>query len=232
MALLLLLAFVAGALTMHFGMHANEQQQILDLQARIETLRMTEAETNARVANLQGQLDVELATRRALEDTLARQQQDLGRTRDQLAFYEQLIPPGPAGAIAIRAFDVRRQGDFLHYRVLLTRNTPGQEAFRGRMRFMANAVEGGNPVKIELSVATEAAAAAPMPDSEAAPAGADSLALVFEQFQRSTGVLQLPPGVVIRSVILEILENGVIRATRETAIEDAAPAGGVPGVTP
>ncbi len=229
LALVLLLVFIAGALAMHFGMHRGDKQRILDLEARVETLRMTEAETNARLASLQGQLDVELATRRTLEDTLARQEQELGRTRDQLAFYEQLIPPGPAGAVAIRAFDVRLQGGFLHYRVLLTRNAPGQEAFRGRMRFMADALEGGNPVKIELSAATAEASAAP-PGQGAA--GADPFALVFEQFQRSTGVLQLPPGAAIRSVTLEVLEDGVIRATRDATIADAAPAGGAPGVTP
>ncbi|MER1968761.1 DUF6776 family protein [Castellaniella sp. GW247-6E4] len=228
--LALLLVFVAGALVMHFGMHRGQHQQILDLQARVDTLRMTEAETNARLAGLQGQLDVELATRRTLEDTLARQQQELGRTRDQLAFYEQLIPPGPAGAVAIRAFDIRRQGDFLHYRVLLTRNAPGQEAFRGRMRFMADALKDGNPVKIELSAAT--AVAAPPSEIAAPGVGADPFSLVFEQFQRSTGVLRLPPGVAIRSVNLEVLEDGVIRATRDATIVDAAPEGSAPGVTP
>ncbi len=231
-ALTLLLVFLAGALAMHFGMHAGERQRILDLQARVDTLRMTEAETNARVAKLQGELDVELATRRGLEDTLAKQQQELGRTRDQLAFYEQLIPPGPAGAVAIRAFDVRPQGGFLHYRVLLTRNAPAQETFRGRMRFMADALEGGNPAKIELAAATAEESAAPPPGTESGPAGADPFALAFEQFQRSTGVLRLPPGVAVRSVTLEILEDGLIRATQDAIVEGAAPVAGTPGVTP
>lgn len=230
-ALALLLAFVAGGLAMHFGMHAGEQQRALALQEQADAWRTAAAEANARLAKLQGQLDVELATRHGLEETLARQQRALGQTRDQLAFYEQLIPPGPAGTVSVRAFDVRAEGGFLHYRVLLTRNAPGQEAFKGRMRFMADALDDGNPVKIELAPAIAVDAVAPAPGTEVVSAGADPFALVFEQFQRSTGVLQSPPGIEIRAVTLEILEDGLIRATRDAAIEGAAPVAG-PGVTP
>jgi len=231
LALAVLLTFIAGALAMHFGMHAGAQQRVADLQAQAEALQMTVVETNARLANLQAQLDVELATRRSLEGTLARQQQALGQARDQLAFYEQLIPPGPAGAISVRAFDVRPEGGFLHYRVLLTRNVRGQEAFKGRMRFMADALDDGNPVKIELVPAAVEDTAASAPGTEVVSAGADPFALVFEQFQRSTGILQSPPGVQVRSVTVEVLEDGLIRATRDAAIEGAEPTAG-PGVTP
>src|SRR5690606_32980469 len=102
-ALALLLALVARGLARHFGRQAGEQQRALALQEQADAWRTAAAEANARLAKLQGQFDVERATRHGLEETLARQQRALGQTRDQLAFYEQLIPPGPAGTVSVRA---------------------------------------------------------------------------------------------------------------------------------
>ncbi|HUH41428.1 MAG TPA: DUF6776 family protein [Castellaniella sp.] len=228
-SLLLILAFMAGALVMHFGMHAGQQQQILDLQAQLQTAQTTADEAQARVANLQGQLDIEAATRHTLESTLGKQQGELAQTRDQLAFYEQLIPPGPTGAIAIRAFDVHREGEFLRYRVLLSRNNAAGEAFNGRMRFMGNVPGDANTGKIELSAAK--VDEAPTGQGPSANSGNDPFALAFEQFQRSQGVLQWPPGAGIQSVTLQIIEDGVIRATQDAVIKGAAPTG-APGAKP
>lgn len=228
-SLLLILAFMAGALVMHFGMHAGQHQQILDLQAQLQTAQATVDETKAQMAKQQGQLDIEAATRHTLESTLDKQQRELGQTRDQLAFYEQLIPPGPTGVVAIRAFDVQREGDFLRYRVLLSRNNAAGEVFNGRMRFMGNIQGDANTGKIELSAAKVDTA----PTGQGTPADTsnDPFALAFEQFQRSQGVLQWPPGAEIQSVTLQIIEDGVIRATQDAVIKGAAPTG-APGAKP
>src|SRR5690606_2210234 len=159
-------------------------------------------------------------TQRMLKDKNAELQQALGRTRDQLAFYEQLIPPAPAGAVAVRAFDIQAEGEFLRYRVLLTRNTaPQAEPFRGRMRFVAHGQAQGKAVKIELSPPV-----APATDEATASSpGSDPLTLVFDQFQRSTGVLQRAPDLLIQSVRLEILEGDTVRAFQDAELNRAVP---------
>ncbi|MGB5808394.1 MAG: hypothetical protein WBH02_13230, partial [Castellaniella sp.] len=60
--------------------------------------------------------------------------------------------------------------------------------------------------------------------------GADPLALVFDQFQRSTGVLQQVPDLTIESVRLEILEGDTVRAAQDAALNRAVP--GRAGVLP
>lgn len=213
----LILGFVFGALAMHFGMHGSDMADMEALKSHAAMVQAEQASVQTELATVRSQLEVELGTRKTLEDTLMGVQQELGRTRDQLAFYEQLIPPGPAGAVAIRAFDVQRQGDMLNIRVLLTRNAPGQPAFKGRMRFMAKGRQGQKDVKIELTAAALDQSAATSDPQQAS--GIDPFALAFDQFQRSTGVLRLPPDFTPVSVTLDILEEGVIRATRDADID-------------
>jgi hypothetical protein len=225
--MLLAVVFAAGALAMHFGMHAGEHAELQARRSQVESLQAELSRAQTGQAALRSEAEVQAGTQRVLQDRNAELQQELGRTRDQLAFYEQLIPPGPAGAVAVRAFDIQADGEFLRYRVLLTRNAaPQADAFKGRMRFVANGRSQGKAVKIELSppvapAAGEVAASAP---------GADPLALVFDQFQRSTGVLQRVPDLSIQSVRLEILEGDTVRASQDADLNRATPerAGALP----
>lgn len=214
------LVFIAGAAAMHLGMHAGDRERIQSLQDNLASQQAESARLLAEADAARNEAEIQAATQRVLQEKLAGLQQQLGQVRDQLAFYEQLIPPGPAGALAIRAFDIQADGDFLRYRVLLTRNAaPDAQPFKGRMRFVAEGLRQDKTVKMELGPPQ---VADPAGGTESAPA--DPLALVFDQFQRGTGVLQVPSGVQIRSVRLEILEGETVRATQDAVLNRAAPA--------
>ncbi|WP_322995604.1 DUF6776 family protein [Castellaniella sp.] len=216
--LLLALVFLAGAATMHLGMHAGDQDMIRAQQAQLAALQADLTQSRADLAATRSQADVQSASQRTLQDTMTSLQQQLGQVRDQLAFYEQLIPPGPAGAVAIRAFDIQAEGDQLRYRVLLTRNAPvGADAFKGRMRFVAQGQSQGKPVRIDLSPLSASDAAATTTATDG------SLALAFDQFQRSTGVLQVPADLQIQHIRLEILEGDTVRASQDTVLNRTAP---------
>src|SRR5690606_7320917 len=96
-------------------------------------------------------LVVEESTRKGLEASLQALQSELGQTRDQLAFYDQLLPPGPKGAISIRALEVERLGPTLQFRALLMRNAQDDSPFSGRMQFVASGKQDdGQEAKITL----------------------------------------------------------------------------------
>lgn len=214
------LVFIAGAAAMHLGMHAGDGERIRGLQDQLASQQAESARLLAEADAARNEAEIQASTQRVLQEKLAGLQQQLGQVRDQLAFYEQLIPPGPAGAVAVRAFDIQADGDFLRYRVLLTRNAaPDAQPFKGRMRFVAEGLRQDKTVKMELGPPQ---VADPAGGTESAPA--DPLALVFDQFQRGTGVLQVPSGVQIRSVRLEILEGETVRATQDAVLNRAAPA--------
>src|SRR3546814_19523583 len=89
----------------------------------------------------------------------------------------------------------------------------------GRMRFVATGRQQDKTVKIELSADVAQAPAANADTIQ--DSGADPLGLAFDRLQRSAGVLRIPPGFVPKSVTLEILEDGAIRASRDTQVEGA-----------
>jgi hypothetical protein len=208
--LVLVLVFVAGAIVMHVGMHGGDREHMQALQAQNSELQAKLTQSQAALAAQHSQTGVQDGTQRALQDKIAELQKALGSTQDQLSFYEQLLPPGPAGAVTVRAFDIQPNGDFHQYRVLLTRSVAEPaEAFKGRLRFMATGLQDGTTVEVELSPPEVR-----QPDAgKGAGTATDSLALSFDQYQRSTGVLQRVPGLMIQSVRVDVLEGDTVRAS-------------------
>jgi len=155
----------------------------------------------------QGQLLVEESTRKSLEAALLETQTELGRARDQLAFFDRLLPPGPSGALSVRALDIEQRGPTLYYKALFMRNAPGGEMFSGRIEFIANGTRNGKTVKIPLQ-------APKVPAPQTVASEADSLALDFDQFQRVEGLLALPEGFVPKTVTLNVLDGNTVRVSR------------------
>lgn len=184
---------------------------------------VTVAQNQYDLANARSQLDfvraqlsVEESTRKTLEATLQATQSELGRARDQLAFFDQLLPPGPNGSISVRGLDIEQRGSTLQYRVLLMRNAPSGETFNGLMQFVANGLQQGKAVKIKLEPAQSGVTAVKAGDGAAVvtAAGPNELAVSFEQFQRSGGVLSLPDDFIPKTVTLNILEGQTVRVSR------------------
>ncbi len=115
------------------------------------------------LAALEGRFLVEESTRLGLETSLRTAQDELGRARDTIAFYEELLPPGPSGAVSVRALDVERVGPHLEYRLLVMRSGGSDKPFRGELRFRAEGRMGGEPVTVDLQPVV-----LPAPGSEAA----------------------------------------------------------------
>ena len=174
-----------------------------------------------RTEHVQSELDVERGVHVELERTLQKAEQDLGQMRDKLAFYEQLLPPGPQGSIDVRAFDIQKQPDALSFRVLLMRSGKPGERFSGSLQFIATGQLDGQTETLELKLlqaqgrggSSETAHAGESPTS-AAEQSPVVLKLNFDQFQRSQGLLALPLGFVPQSVTVRVVEGDIILATR------------------
>lgn len=171
---------------------------------------------------LEGQLAVERSTREGLEATLNRIQKELGAAQDQIAFFHELMPPGPEGSISVRGLDIQKKGDLLHYRVVLMRHGAATDDFEGSLQFEATGVTSDGPATVILEPA-RASGTNTVSDGTAVTMGTDSqdedvadpvLALHFEQFQRSSGLLQIPAGLVPEEVTLNVLEGQTLRASR------------------
>lgn len=182
---------------------------------REAVLQQTEAYLRglrARLDASSSELIIERAARNELETQLQGAQVEIGRVRDQLAFYEQLLPPGPEGAIAVRGLQLDSVGGGLRYKVLLMRSGhAGGAPFSGVLSFKGEGRLHGATVVLDL---------APMQfnsegdEMTAAGSAAATLALQFEQYQRVEGMLVVPEGFALERVTVTVLEGSTVRATR------------------
>ncbi|RTZ39939.1 hypothetical protein EKL30_16905 [Candidimonas sp. SYP-B2681] len=219
--LALVAGLVVGAASVHLwvasqAMRANDATQE-SLAVLLTETRAELFQTHARIDALQGQLTVEESTRKGLEASLQQAQAELGLARDQVAFFDQLLPPGPAGSVSIRALDIEQRGPNLHYRVLLMRNSAEELPFKGLMQFVAKGSRQGKAVKIVLQ--------APQLPGNLVTANVDPLTsgfeLNFDQFQRSGGLLSIPDGFLPQTITLNVLEGTRVRVSRTVNVSAA-----------
>lgn len=167
---------------------------------------------------VQSSLLIEQASRSELEKTLSKTQSELDYVRDQLAFFEELLPAGPVGSIRLRAVDLDRDESGLSYRVLLMRSGKGVDVFCGSLQFVATGIQDNKsnisvplkPLKVDDQGNGVAGA---MILSRQVPVE-DALKLEFEQFQRSQGYLVLPDGFEPKYVTVRVLRGSIVLATR------------------
>ena len=207
----------AGAAWVYFALERPAleaaQSRIDRYEQDVAALRGHLDEARNAAAAFEGGLMIEESTRRGLEVQLRTAQEELGRAQDMLAFYEQLMPPGPKGAVSVRGLDIERVGPNLRYRVLLMRSGANDKPFRGRLQFMATGRQGGKEVTHELLPSTVPRVSG---QSSTGPANAEDSApaLEFTEFQRSSGLLGLPDGFVPLAVTVNVLEGDTLRVSR------------------
>ena len=221
------LGYVAGLYQMGPGVNAAQKQASASLPATETALRDAELALNAERDRREGDRLVEFATRQALEKRLKAQDADISRMREQLAFYEQLLPPGPPGAVTIRGFELEAMPGALRYRVLLMRSgrTAGK-SFEGTLQFVAQGEQDGKPVSLTLEpmvltddADTSEGASSVSATPQSAAEAAKTLSVDFDQYQRSQGVLGLPEDFAPRAVVVNVLEGTTVRASREYTLQ-------------
>ena len=203
------------------------QKELDEAQARETALReeagktadatKAEAEQHAtELRELRGKLDettsqltVAESAKETLATELATAQQDVAALRQNLAFFEQLIPvDAKKGPISIRSAELQREPDGLRFRVLVMRNGPGTGEFAGTLQFVATGTRAGESATITL----EPVASAPTSSGTAKPAGGGATRLKFQQYQRVDGTLAVPTDFEPESVTVRVLEGRTVRS--------------------
>jgi hypothetical protein len=148
-----------GAAAQHLQLR-TERAALLQERSELEAER---AQTVSPFHQTHRALLTERAARLELEKILANVQFELGRTQDQLAFFEDLLPPSPHGALDIRAADIEQHADGLRYRVLLTRSSKTSKPFVGTLQFVAIGHCRGDVDASEQMVILQPLRAEPLP---------------------------------------------------------------------
>lgn len=178
------------------GVHEQLQQskaEILTLQAEISSLKDARNKAQS-VANT---AETVLTTEKMAQEKLGALNQQLAlenqRLKDDLGFFEQLIPASGSTGLAIRQLQVEalKAGEF-KWQVLVIQAGKNPPDFSGQLTLTFTGLRHGKLWSTDL------------------PEGA--LPLALRQYGRFQGVLQVPADVVLKGLSAKVLDGKVVKA--------------------
>lgn len=177
------------------GVRSDDGQELLSLRAEVAQLRRERDEAQ-RVANTAQTLIT--AGKAAQEQLLARSrqiEQDNTSLRDDLGFFEMLIPMDGAEAIAVRGLQAEvGQDRRLKWRLLLTQPQKAAGEFQGEIELKVGGQLAGRPWQMALADKPQA--------------------VRFNRFGRFQGFADLPAQAVVRMISVRVLEGTRVRAVQ------------------
>jgi hypothetical protein len=203
--LLLAVAAAAGVAIYEYGRSLSGPDR-RELAAEVDKLQSRLREVTAerdRFAALSTAHESQLKVERAAQEQLAKQvtalESDSNRLREDLAFFESLLPAGTAGkGVVIRSFRVQTEGEphQIRYRLLVQQSGKPDRDFQGTVQLQVNFMQGARSMVLTV------------PDPTAGSAAERALELSFRHYQRIEGTFALPQGAVARSVLVRIMSGG------------------------
>lgn len=188
------------------GLDHGSREELLHLHAEMDALRgeldkaKDERDKAQSIANTAGTL---VTAGKASEDNLVAQVKQLQAEnqslRDDLGFFEKLIPTGGTEGILIRGMQAELQsGRDLKWQVLVMQPNKNAASFNGQLELGFSGLLNGKPWMATLV------------------GGPQSFSV--RQYGRLAGVFEVPPQVVVKSVVAKVLDGGTVRATQSIKI--------------
>lgn len=165
-------------------------------QARLELSQLREQRDHAQlVFNTSGSLLItEKAVQEKMLSRIRQLEADNRVLRDNLAFFEKLLPAGSEAA-SIRSLHAEAVSDAqLKWQVLVIQPLRDPPAFNGKLDLTVSGLQNGKPWVAAL------------------PGGAQ--ALQFKHYRRVEGLLDLPPSTVVKTVTARITEGDAVRSVQ------------------
>ena len=177
------------------GLDSNTKSDLKLLQTEVAQLRL-DREKAQTVANTSGSL---LTAEKAAQEKMAAQirllESDNRMLRDDLGFFEKLLPAGGADGIAIRGLQAELlSASQLKWQVLVIQPVKNAPDFNGKMEITFNGTVAGKPWTATL------------------PGGSQTLQ--FKHYRRIDGVLDLPPQAVVKTVTAKVTEGAATRSVQ------------------
>lgn len=177
------------------GLDKDAKLELSRLREEVAALR-AERDKSQSIANISGSL---LTAEKAAQDKMVAQirqlEADNRLLRDDLGFFEKLLPAGGAESAAIRGLQAEALTDMqLKWQVLVIQPVKDAPVFNGKLELTFSGTLAGKPWTTSL------------------PGGAQLLQ--FKQYRRIEGVLDLPPLAVVKTVTAKVLEGTAVRSVQ------------------
>ncbi|QKO20451.1 DUF6776 family protein [Rhodoferax sp. BAB1] len=156
----------------------EERNKALSLANTSTTLMTAEKAAQERLSTLNKQLEV-----------------DNQRLRDDLGFFEKLIPTVGTEALAIRGLQAEVQdGRQVKWQVLVIQPLKNAPEFSGRLEISFTGLQAGRPWVATL------------------PGGPQTIKL--RQYARAEGVFDLPPQTLVKGVSVKVMDGTLVKAVQ------------------
>jgi hypothetical protein len=177
------------------GIDQGEKEQLASLQIEVKKLR-EERDKAQSIANVSGiSIATEKATQEKLTQSVKQLESENQKLRDDLGFFERLIPSTATEALAIRGLQAEvLPNNQLKWQVLVLQSAKNPNEFKGKLDIQITGLLNGKPWSMAL------------------PGGP----MVFDvkQYRRIDGVIELPPQVQVKAVSTKVMDNSATAAVR------------------
>ena len=177
------------------GLDTNAKDELKLLREEVVQLRQARDKAQT-IANTSGSLlTADKAAQEKMTAQLKQLESDNRLLRDDLGFFEKLLPAGGADGVAIRGLQAELlSASQLKWQVLVIQPVKNAPDFNGKMEITFNGMLAGKPWTATL------------------PGGAQDLR--FRQYRRIEGVLDLPPQAVVKTVTAKVVEGVATRSVQ------------------
>lgn len=184
------------------GIEDNQVQDLQRLQVEVKTLQnqlitvkdeRDKAMANANSANIL--MTTEKAAQERLSAHIKQLEIESQKLRDDLGFFEKLIPTAGTQGLAIRSIQADMLNDRqVKWQVLVIQPLKNAPEFNGRFDVTFSGLQSGKPW------------AAPL------PGGAQNFKL--KQYTRLEGVFDLPPQTTLKGISIKVMDGAVVKASQ------------------
>ena len=181
------------------GVDGGAREELHLLREELVLLR-SERDRAQSILNTSGSLiTVERAAQERLAAQIRQLQAENRALREDLGFFEKLIPAGGSEAVKIRGLQAEVvAGTQLKFQVLVIQPVKNAPEFRGRLELAISGTLDGKPWMM------------PLPDGP--------MPLQFRQYRRVEGLVDLPPEAVVKNVSAKVVEGTVSRAVQNVSL--------------
>lgn len=181
------------------GVDHTSREELLRLREDVVNLRQ-ERDRIQSILNTSGSaITVERATQEKLASRVRVLETENRSLREDLGFFEKLMPASGAESVAIRGLQAEvLSGTQLKWQVLVIQPVKNAPEFRGKLELSLSGTLDGKPWMMPL------------------PGGAQPLQ--FRQYRRMEGMVDLPPQAVVKNVSARVVEGSVSRAVQNVSL--------------
>ena len=177
------------------GLDTHAKEELKTLRDEVSALRAGRDKVQS-FANTSGSL---LTAEKAVQEKMISQirhlEADNLALRDDLGFFEKLLPDGGSDGVSIRSLQAERlSGTQLKWQVLVIHPVKGASEFNGKLEMTVSGLLSGKAWTATF------------------PGGAQSLK--FKQYRRIEGVLEVPAQAVVQNVTIKVMEGALMRSTQ------------------